>query len=206
MSVLLVEQLGRSFGGREVVRGLDMSLAAGERLALCGPNGSGKTTVLRCIAGTVTPTAGRIVILGHPAGSRAARRLVGVSLSQERSFYLRLSGEDNLLFAAGVRGIDRKEAGRRVAQLAEELELGTILPKRVDRCSTGMVQQLAFARALICAPRLLLLDEPTKSLDTAATDRLWRAIEARPDVALVIATHRKDDMARCQRRLDLSCQ
>ena len=204
-SALLIEGLGRSFGRREVVRDLDLSLAAGERLALCGPNGSGKTTILRCIAGTVTPTAGRISVLGHPAGSRDARRVVGVSLSQERSFYLRLSGEDNLLFAAGVRGIDRNEAARRVAELAEELELGAILAKRVDRCSTGMVQQLAFARALIGAPRLLLLDEPTKSLDAAATERLWRAVNARPQVALVIATHREDDMARCHRRLDLSC-
>jgi ABC-2 type transport system ATP-binding protein len=202
---LLIEGLGRSFGPREVVRDLDVSLAPSERLALCGPNGSGKTTILRCIAGTVTPTAGRISVLGYPAGSRDARRVVGVSLSQERSFYLRLSGEDNLLFAAGVRGIDRREAARRVAELTEELELGAILAKRVDRCSTGMVQQLAFARALIGAPRLLLLDEPTKSLDTAATERLWQAVDARPQVALVIATHREDDVARCRRRLDVSC-
>ena len=146
----------------------------------------------------------RSAFLGYPAGSRDARRVVGVSLSQERSFYLRLSGEDNLLFAAGVRGIDRREAARRVTQLTEELELGAILAKRVDRCSTGMVQQLAFARALIGEPDLLLLDEPTKSLDTAATERLWQAVSARPEVALVIATHREDDVARCRHRLDLS--
>jgi ABC-type multidrug transport system ATPase subunit len=200
---LFVEGLGRRFGRREVVRGLDFVLGPGERLALCGPNGSGKTTILRCLAGTVTPTEGRVTILGHVAGSREARRIVGVSLSQERSFYLRLSGRENLLFAAGVRGISRSEAIRRVAALERELELSVILAERVDRCSTGMVQQLAFARALIGDPAVMLLDEPTRSLDAQACDRLWGAIDARPHVTLLIATHRDDDVRRCHRRLDL---
>lgn len=203
--VLLVEGLARRFGGRDVVDGFDLELQAGERVALCGPNGSGKTTILRCIAGTVTATRGRIRVDGCPAGSREARRLLGVSLSQERSFYLRLSGRENLLFFAGVRGIPRRDAYRLVKILEDELQLGAILAKRVDRCSTGMVQQLAFARALIGTPLLLLLDEPTRSLDSAATQRLWQAVEARPHLALLIATHRNGDVAHCQRRLDLSC-
>ena len=201
---LQIESLTRSWGGRDVVLDFDLSLAHGERLALCGPNGSGKTTILRCVAGTVTPTRGSISVHGHRAGSREARRLLGVSLSQERSFYLRLSGQDNLVFAAGIRGVDRNEANRRIAELDDELELGSILSKRVDRCSTGMVQRLAFARALIGRPRLLLLDESTKSLDSAAVERFWRVIESRPDVTLVIATHNEDDVARCHRRVDLT--
>lgn len=201
---LLIQSLTRSWGGRDVVLDFDLSLVHGERLALCGPNGSGKTTILRCVAGTVTPTRGSISVHGHRAGSREARRLLGVSLSQERSFYLRLSGEDNLVFAAGIRGVDRNEANRRIAELDDELELGSILSKRVDRCSTGMVQRLAFARALIGRPQLLLLDESTKSLDSAAVERFWRVIESRPDVTLVIATHNEDDVARCHRRVDLT--
>jgi ABC-type multidrug transport system ATPase subunit len=200
---LLIEGLARRFGSREVVRDLDVSLTPGERLALCGPNGSGKTTILRCVAGTVTPTTGQISVFGHTAGSRDARRLIGVSLSQERSFYLRLSGRETLLFAAGVRGISRPDAVRRVAELEEELELEAILAQRVDRCSTGMVQQLALARALIGYPAVLLLDEPTRSLDTKAYDRLWSAVEARRHLTLVLATHRHDDIRRCHRRLDL---
>ena len=202
-SALLIDDLVRRFGRREILRHLDVALEQGERLAVCGPNGSGKTTVLRCITGTVTPTTGRIAVFGQKAGSRGARRLIGVSLSQERSFYLRLSGRENLLFAAGVRGIRRPQAMERVAAIEEELELSTILAQRVDRCSTGMVQQLAFARALIGDPAVLLLDEPTRSLDTQAYDRVWAAIDARPNVTLVIATHREDDVLRCHRRLDL---
>jgi ABC-type multidrug transport system ATPase subunit len=200
---LLIEGLGRRFGRREVVRDLHLSLEQGERLAICGPNGSGKTTILRCVAGTVAPTSGRIAVFGHPAGSRHARRIVGVSLSQERSFYLRLSGRENLLFAAGVRGISRPEATRRVAALEEELDLSAILAERVDRCSTGMVQQLAFARAIVGDPAIALLDEPTRSLDMDACDRLWKAIDARRHLTLLIATHRDEDIRHCHRRLDL---
>src|ERR671935_2617267 len=115
--VLVVEGLSRRFGTHEVVHSLDLTLAPGERVALRGPNGSGKTTVLRCIAGTVTPSGGRISIGGHPAGTIEASRLVGVSLSQERSFYLRLTGHENLLFFARLRYASNREAVRRVEAL-----------------------------------------------------------------------------------------
>jgi ABC-type multidrug transport system ATPase subunit len=202
--VLTIEKLCRRFGAREVVRSLDLAIAPGERVALCGPNGSGKTTVLRCIAGTLIPTSGRIRVRAHEAGALEARRLIGVSLSQERSFYLRLSGRENLFFFARVRGYGAREAARRIASLGEELELERILAQRVDRCSTGMIQQLAFARALIGDPALLLLDEPTRSLDRDALGRLWSALDRRTETALLIATHNEEDVERCHQRIALS--
>jgi ABC-type multidrug transport system ATPase subunit len=203
-NVLRIEELGRRFGDHQVVRSLDLALEPGERIALRGPNGSGKTTVLRCIAGTLTPTAGRISVGGHPAGTLEARRLVGASFSQERSFYLRLLGHDNLVFFARLRLPDKREAERRVRALEEELELYDIVRERVDRCSTGMIQQLAFARALLGEPNLIMLDEPTRSLDEDALERVWAALDRRKErVALVIATHRADDVERCERRIDL---
>ena len=202
--VLVVEGLCREFGTRRVVDNLDVSLSAGERVALRGRNGSGKTTILRCILGTLSPTGGRIFVGGYAAGSLAARSLVGALLPQERAFYLRLTGRTNLLFFAKVRGLDRHEAGRRVHELDAELGLAEILSRRLDRCSTGMLQKLALARGLIGEPPLLLLDEPTRSLDEAATELLWAAIERRPDAAVLIATHRPDDVARCDREIQLS--
>ena len=153
--VLLVHDLHRRFDDREVVGGLDLRLPPGRCVALWGPNGSGKTTILRCVAGSVIPTAGLVKIGGHPAGSMAARTVLGTSFSQERSFYMRLSGRRNLVFFAQLRGYGHSEAKRHVRSVEEELELEHIASQRVDRCSSGMIQQLAFARALLGSPLLL---------------------------------------------------
>ena len=201
--VLVVEGLCREYGTRRVVDNFNLSLSAGERVALRGRNGSGKTTILRCILGTLSPTSGRILIGGHEVASLAARSLVGALLPQDRAFYLRLTGRRNLLFFAKIRGLDRHEASRRVEELDAELGLAEILSRRLDRCSTGMLQKLALARGLIGEPPLLLLDEPTRSLDDAAVEVLWAAIERRPEVAVLIATHRRDDLVRCDREIEL---
>ena len=198
---VVIEGLGRSFGAREVVRHLDLTVAAGERVALRGANGSGKTTVLRCVSGTLTPTRGTIRVGGHPAGSFAARELIGVSFAQERSFYQRLNGHENLMFFAKLHLGSRPAARAAVREVVEELSIEEIVARRVDQCSSGMVQQLAIARAFIGDAALLLLDEPTRSLDKEAIGRFWAAIDRRADVALVIATHRDGDLERCGRTI-----
>jgi ABC-2 type transport system ATP-binding protein len=201
--LLAITGLTRAFANRTVVGPLDLSVGPGERLALLGPNGAGKTTILRCAAGTLLPTVGEVRVAGHPAGSAEAKRLVGASLSQERSFYLRLTGRANLEFFASLRHSRRADATRQVRALEEELEIGAIAANRADRCSTGMLQQLSFARALLGSPRLLVLDEPTRSLDVDAVERLWAALDRRPDTAVLIATHRQDDLDRCTSQVDL---
>jgi ABC-type multidrug transport system ATPase subunit len=199
-SILSIQGLNRRFGEREVVHSLHLEVERGQRVALGGPNGSGKTTVLRCIAGTLLPTAGSVKVGGHRAGELEARRLIGASLSQERSFYLRLSGRTNLLFFARLRYDSEREAARRVGALEEELEIRDIARQRVDRCSSGMVQQLALARALLGEPALLLLDEPTKSLDVDARARLWGALDRRRETAVLFASHLDEDLQHCDER------
>jgi ABC-2 type transport system ATP-binding protein len=199
--LLSIEGLSRRFGAKEVISSFDLSAEPGQRIALWGPNGSGKSTVLRCVAGTLMPSAGSVLIGGHRAGELAARRLVGASLAQERSFYLRLSGRTNLLFFARIRYDNRREGMRAVDGLIEELEIADIAAQRVDRCSTGMVQQLGIARALIGEPAVLLLDEPTRSLDADARARLWGALERRPKTVALIATHLDEDMRLCDERV-----
>lgn len=201
--MLEVHAVIKSFQNKHVLGPLDLRLAAGERLALTGPNGAGKTTLLRCIAGTVAPNSGTITVAGHRAGSRSARRSIGVAFAQERSFYLRLSGAENLLTFAMMR-LPVARARAAVKRVVTELELHEIASRRIDQCSSGMVQQIAIARSLLDEPSLLLLDEPTRSLDEAAVARLWAAVDRRPHTALIIATHRREDVDRCQRHLALA--
>jgi ABC-type multidrug transport system ATPase subunit len=201
--VISVQRLTRRFGEREVVHDVDLVVGKGERKVLHGPNGSGKTTVLRCVLGTVAPTSGRVEVGGHAAGSLEARKLIGATLSQERSFYLRLTGRRNLLFFARVRGLSRREAEREVAAVVDELELEEIAAQRCDRCSSGMLQQLALARALLTNPPVLLLDEPTRSLDTEARARLWSALDRRTRTAVLLATHLDEDLSHVDHVLEL---
>ncbi len=201
--MVVADALTRSFGERRVVGPLSSRVERGERVALVGPNGSGKSSFLRCVVGALTPSSGTLMVGGQAAGTRAARALIGASLSQERSFYLRLTGLANLLVFAQLRApADRARAD--VRAVVEELELDEIVARRLDACSKGMVQQLALARALAGEPALLVLDEPTRSLDSAAIDRLWTAVERRPELTLLIATHRPEDVARCDRTLEFA--
>jgi ABC-type multidrug transport system ATPase subunit len=197
---LAVRELTRDFTGRRILGPLTVDAHRGERIALVGPNGSGKSSFLRCVAGVLAPSSGTVSVNGFAAGTRAAKAQIGASLSQERSFYLRLTGEANLsIFAELRQPADRAKA--EVRSIVSELGISDIAAQRVDRCSTGMVQQLALARALLGRAPLLLLDEPTRSLDAAAIERLWGALAHRSDATLLIATHRPEDIERCDRSI-----
>jgi ABC-2 type transport system ATP-binding protein len=203
---VVVSDLTRCFGSRTVLRGLSLSMSAGERLAVLGDNGAGKTTLLRCVAGSLRPSSGSVQVGGRPPSRPETRAQIGAMLPGDRSFALRLSGDENLRFFARLRLRGDRRADAAVEELAGELALHDILDRRVSACSSGMAQQLAFARALLGEPAVLVLDEPTRSLDDNAIGRLWAALDRRPQLAVLIATHRAEDVARCSARLELSAR
>lgn len=178
----LVRRLLRR-GGPDVVEALrDVTLRvdAGEIFGLVGRNGQGKTTLIKSICGLIEPSAGCVRVFGHDSvlALREVKRRVGLVSADERSFYFRLTGRENLTFFARLHAFSEREIQRRVSELAETFELGPVLDRRFQEYSSGNKQRLAIARALLPDPPLLLLDEPTRSLDPISAEGLRRALRA----------------------------
>ena len=170
------------------------NVAHGEVVGLLGTNGAGKTTLLKILATLVLPNAGHVSVHGQDVEHDAdrVRRLVGFVTGDERSFYWRLTGRQNLEFFAAFHGLTDAAAGTRIDTLAASLGLEA-LDRRYGSYSTGMRHRLAIARALLTEPPVLLLDEPTRSLDPLATADVHRLIRtsllAERGCTIVLATH-----------------
>jgi ABC-2 type transport system ATP-binding protein len=162
----------------------------GEIIGVLGPNGSGKTTLFKIIAGMLLPDSGSIHISSRERQSVAAGA-VGMAIASERSFFPRLTAYENLDYFAALENISRGDRPSRVSHVLEVVGLSSQSDVLAQKFSSGMYQRLAIARALLREPRLLLLDEPTRSLDPAAAESLWQWIResAAAHVTVLIATH-----------------
>ena len=160
----------------EALRGVDLRVEASEIVGLMGPNGAGKSSLLRILAGTLLADGGAARVCGLPAGAPEARRAVGLVTTDERSFYWRLSARENLRFFASLYGLEANAAQLRVQEVASLLGLEEALEQPFRALSTGRRASLALARALLHEPKVLLLDEPARSLDPGAASRLRGAL------------------------------
>ena len=185
------------FGGKRVethaLKGVSLEAAPGTVLALLGPNGSGKSTTLKLVSTVLLPDRGRIFVgdADTRVQSHAVRRQVGFALASERSFFPRLTAGENLDFFAALEDLPRCERADRVESVLCEVGLKDAGDKQAMKLSSGMYQRLGIARALIKRPSVLLLDEPTRSLDPAAASHLWRVIRELADsgITILLATH-----------------
>jgi heme ABC exporter ATP-binding subunit CcmA len=189
-ALLEARGLHRSFGQVRILRDIDLSLRAGEALAIIGPNGAGKTTLLRLFAGLLRPTSGEIRLLGQPLrrGGDSARGILGL-LSHHSMLYDDLTLLENLTFVARLHGLERP--GERAASALEGAGLGHRADELPRRLSRGLLQRAAIARALLHSPRVLLLDEPFTALDAAGVQRLRADLTTRlaQGLGLVVVTH-----------------
>jgi ABC-type multidrug transport system ATPase subunit len=184
--------------GPDVVDALtdvNLTVHAGEVFGLVGRNGQGKTTLIKSISCLIEPTRGTVRVFGEDSvqNAREVRRKVGLVSADERSFYFRLTGRENLHFFARLYGMDKAQARARIDELAHTFELLPVLERPFQEYSTGNKQRLAIARALLSDPPLLLLDEPTRSLDPISAQGLRAALkrfsQAAPEKTVLITTH-----------------
>jgi len=198
----LYRQLISPFGARRTVhalRDVSFSLEAGEILGVVGPNGAGKTTLLRILADLLEPDAGRVRLLGQDVKIRGrARADIGYVPSDERCFFWRLTGEENLHFFARLYGLPRVQAQSRITELLEFFSLQTKARQLFRDYSTGMRKKFALIRALVHRPRILLLDEATNSLDPPSTNKtislVRQCVSAESGCACVWSTHRLEEI------------
>ena len=178
--MLTARRLGKRYGDKRVLRGLDLDLPRGGFLVVTGPNGSGKTTLLRICAGLAQPTEGRI--------ERAATRAQVGYLGHEPLVYRELTALENLeLYGRLYRLAERRE---RIGMLLERFGLWDARHERVASYSRGMTQRLALCRVLLHEPELLVLDEPYSALDEAGSELLdTQLAELRAERTFLLATH-----------------
>ena len=187
--------LRRRSAGHTVTAVSEVSLAVhkGELFGLLGPNGAGKTTLAKMLCTLILPTSGSATVAGHDLrNDRAIRAVTGLVVSDERSFYWRLSVQRNLEFFAALHGLYGNLAAERINRVLKAVSLCDRRDQRFSDLSSGMRQRLAIARALLHIPKILMLDEPTRSLDPTATmqiHQLLNGLQHNQDLTIVLITH-----------------
>jgi ABC-type iron transport system FetAB ATPase subunit len=208
-TVLRLRGIAVAAAGRTLLRGIDLSLAAGERVALRGPSGSGKTTLLRTINGLIDPTAGEVELDGNCPGDllypcyRRRTILVG-----QRPVLLAGTVRANLQRPFQFKTTTEVFPASRATELLMQLGLNDqLLDQEARSLSEGEQQRVCLARALLLAPQVLLLDEPTSALDEEAVDAVERIVTAETDrrgLAALIVTHNREQSERwCHRSFPL---
>ena len=189
--------LSKRFGPIDALRDVALAVPAGQTYGLLGPNGSGKTTFIRLVAGLLRATAGRLMVLGEPMPSRRILADIGY-MPQTPALYLELTVRENLLFFARIYGAADRD---RVEEVLEVVGLTERADSPVYALSGGMRQRTSLACALVHRPRLLLLDEPTVGVDPPLRVAFWKYFRRlnQEGVTILVSSHVMDEAERCDR-------
>lgn len=204
----------RPFGQRWAIAldRVDLEIRQGEIFGLLGPNGAGKTTLLKILSTLLLPTEGRATVDGHDVVKtpRRVRQAVGYCLDTERSFYYRLTGMQNLAFFAALNNLGSGQATALIAEVLAMVGLNVAAGEPFMTYSKGMQQKLGLARALLTDPPVLLLDEPTKSLDPGAATEFRRFLRStlaeRLGKTILLVTHSLEEARACCDRVAIMDQ
>ncbi len=200
MSAVMAEGLTRHFGKIVAVDQVDLRVKEATIFGFLGPNGSGKTTMIRMLCGLLRPTAGKISVLGLqiPKQAELLKSQLGY-MTQRFSLYDDLSVLENLTFMTEIHGIAASSRRQRVAELLQEYRLDALSGRRASTLSGGQKQRLALAAATIHRPKLLFLDEPTSAVDPQSRRDFWEGLFdlVNQGTTVLVSTHYMDEAERC---------
>jgi ABC-2 type transport system ATP-binding protein len=191
MDAIQIKGLTKQYKDVRAVDSLNLTVGQGELFALLGVNGAGKTTTIKMLSCLTRPTGGDALLQGYSIVSQPERvkALIGVS-PQETAVAPNLTARENLALLCGVHGFSKERQREKLAQLAGQLELASVLDKRAGKLSGGWQRRLSIAMALVGQPQILFLDEPTLGLDVLARSELWDVIRAlKGGTTMVLTTH-----------------
>lgn len=202
MSAVRFEDVSVRRSGRRVLSTVSFALEPGSLTGLLGPSGSGKTTLMRALVGVQRHVTGVVQVLGYPAGSPMLRSSIGY-VTQIPSVYTDLTVAENLEYFAAVLRLPRGERGADVERVLSEVDLVAQRDQVVSRLSGGQVSRVSLAAALLGAPELLVLDEPTVGLDPVLRRDLWAYFHllAQQGRTVLVSSHVMDEATRCERLL-----
>lgn len=195
-----VKGVSVSFDRRPALVDASLEIAEGSIVGLLGPSGAGKTTLIRCMVGLLRPQSGHVDISGHRVPDKSLAAKIGY-MAQEDALYPDLSGEQNLRFFASLYGLRGAPARAALASVFRLTRLTGEESKKVKNYSGGMRKRLSLAAALVHAPSLLILDEPTVGIDPVLRAEFWekfRSLRAN-GATLLLTTHAMDEADRCDR-------
>ena len=196
VSGLTVENLKKSFGQHEVLKGVGFSVESGHFLSLLGPSGCGKTTILRIICGLETADEGKVLVDGTDVTKiRPEKRNIGL-VFQNYALFPSMNVAKNVGYGLKMRKVPQPEIDRRVTEALELVKLGGYEPRRVTQLSGGEQQRVALARALVTKPNILLLDEPLSALDRKIRGEMQyeiRNIQRQIGITTVFVTHDQEE-------------
>lgn len=177
INLVELQSVSLSYGPVEVLHGIDLAVKNGEFLVILGPSGSGKTTILRLIGGFLQPSGGRIVLDGEDIGRVPINRRPFNTVFQDYALFPHMTAAENVAYGLKVRGVGRAEIRERVQKTLSLVALGDFADRHPAQLSGGQQQRIALARAIICEPRLVLLDEPLGALDAELRRQMQRFLK-----------------------------